>query len=110
MVVVQRVVDGLAIPAEPHQLGVLQHPQLVADGGLAQPDLGGNVLDAQLLDVEGVEDLEQGRLTEPMEQVRQLVQDPIVAQFGGGGGAVAKGWPGFFAAMRQLGVEVETDA
>src|SRR5699024_4089527 len=28
----------------------------------------------------------------------------------GGAEAVAKSWPGFFAAMRQLGVEVETDA
>ena len=85
MVIVQRVVDGLAIPAEPHQLGVLQHPQLVADGGLAQPDLGGNVLDAQLLVVEGVEDLDPGRIAEHTEQVRQLVQDLIVGHIGGGG-------------------------
>ena len=85
MVVVQRVVDGLAIPAEPHQLGVLQHPQLVADGGLAQPDLGVNVLYAQLLVVEGLEDLVPGRIAEPSEQFRQLLQDLIVGHFGGGG-------------------------
>ena len=27
-----------------------------------------------------------------------------------GAEAVAKSWPGFFAAVRQLGVEVQTDA
>ena len=36
MVIVQCVENGFALPPEAHKLGVLEHPQLVADGRLAQ--------------------------------------------------------------------------
>ena len=35
MVIVQCVENGFAFPPEAHKLGVLEHPQLVADGRLA---------------------------------------------------------------------------
>src|SRR5699024_12222648 len=44
-------------------------PQLMADGGLAQPYLGGDVLDAQLLVVEGVQDFDPGGIAEHPEQI-----------------------------------------
>ena len=37
MVVVQCVENSFALPPEAHQLGLLEHPQLVADGCLPQP-------------------------------------------------------------------------
>ena len=36
MVIVQCVVNGFSVPAEPHELGILEDPELVAHRGLAQ--------------------------------------------------------------------------
>ncbi len=49
MVIIQCVVNGLAIPAEAHELGILEHPELVAHCRLAQLHRIGNVLHAELI-------------------------------------------------------------
>ena len=67
MVVVQCVVHGLALPPEAYQLGILEHPQLVAHGRLAQLHGVGNVLHAQLIVVRrAVDDLKYTRSTRMM--------------------------------------------
>ena len=43
MVIVQCVENGFALAPDPHELGILQHPQLVAHGRLAQLHGAGNV-------------------------------------------------------------------
>ena len=49
MVIIQCIVNGFAIPAEAHELGVLEHPELVAHCRLAQLHRIGNVLHAELI-------------------------------------------------------------
>ena len=48
MVVVQCVENSFAFPSEAHKLGVLEHPQLVADGRLAQLHGVRDILHAKL--------------------------------------------------------------
>ena len=43
MVIVQCVENSFALPPEAHKLGVLEHPQLVADGTLGDADDLGNI-------------------------------------------------------------------
>ena len=59
-------------------LGILEHPQLVAHGRLAQLHGVGNVLHAQLIVVQGVQDLDAGGVAEHPEQVGQLVQHFVI--------------------------------
>lgn len=63
MVIVQRVVYGLAFPAETHQLGVLQHPELMADRRLAHLHCGGDILHTKFGVVQSIEDLDPGRVS-----------------------------------------------
>ena len=58
MVVVQCVVHGLALPPEAYQLGILEHPQLVAHGRLAQLHGVCNVLHAQLVVVQCIQNFD----------------------------------------------------
>ena len=62
MVIVQCVVNGFALAPEPHELGILEHPQLMAHRRLAELDGICNVLHAQLIVVEGVEYLDAGEI------------------------------------------------
>ena len=48
VVVVQRVVDGFAVPPELDQLAGFEHPQLVADRALRDAHDLGNIVDAEL--------------------------------------------------------------
>ena len=80
MVVVQRIVDGLAVAAEADELCVLQHPQLVAHRRLAELDGVCDVLHAKLVVVEGIEDLDAGGVAEHPEQVGQLIKHLIIRQ------------------------------
>ena len=78
MVVVQCVENGFALPPEAHKLGVLEHPQLVADGRLAQLHGVRDILHAKFAVVQGVQDLDAGGIAEHAEQVCQFVQHLIV--------------------------------
>ena len=78
MVVVQGVKDGFALPAELHQLGVLEDAQLVAHGALGHAQQSGQVANAQLAFKQGVEDADAGRIAEDPEHLRQVVQAVIV--------------------------------
>lgn len=69
MVIVQCVVNGFAIAPEPHELGILEHPQLMAHRRLAQLHGVCNVLHAQLVVVQCIQDLDAGGVAEHPEQV-----------------------------------------
>ena len=76
MVVVQCVIHGLALPPEAYQLGILEHPQLVAHGRLAQLHGVGNVLHAQLIVVQGVQDLDAGgNISRIQSEITRFSQD-----------------------------------
>ena len=78
MVIIQRVDDGFSLPAEAHQLGVLEGAQLMADGALGQTQKLGQVADAQLAFEQGIQDADAGGVTQHPEQVGQILQ-PVVA-------------------------------
>ena len=78
MVVVQCVENGFALPPEAHKLGVLEHPQLVADGRLAQLHGVRDILHAKFAVVQGVQNFDAGGIAEHAEQVCQFVQHLIV--------------------------------
>ena len=78
MVIVQCVVNGFALAPEPHELGILEHPQLMAHRRLAQRHRICNVLHAQLVVVQCIQDLDAGGVAEHPEQVGQLVQHLVV--------------------------------
>ena len=94
MVIVQCVVNSFALPAEPHQFAVLEHPELMAHGGLAQLHRVGDVLHAQLVIVERVQDLDAGGVAKYPEQVGQLVEHLVIGHINGlrGGGAFLFGF------------------
>ena len=58
MVIVQCVENGFALPPEAHKLGVLEYPQLVADGRLAQLHGVRNILHAKFAVVQGVQNFD----------------------------------------------------
>ena len=68
MVIVQCVVNGFALAPEPHELGILEHPQLMAHRRLAQLHGVCNVLHAQLVVVQCLQDLDAGGVAEHPEQ------------------------------------------
>ena len=94
MVIVQCVVNSFALPAEPHQFAVLEHPELMAHGGLTQLHRIGDVLHAQLVIVERVQDLDAGGVAKYPEQVGQLVEHLVIGHINGlcGGGAFLFGF------------------
>ena len=71
MVIVQCVENGFAFPPEAHKLGVLEHPQLVADGRLAQLHGVRNILHAKFAVVQGVQNFDAGGIAKHAEQVCQ---------------------------------------
>ena len=78
MVIVQCVENGFALAPEAHKLGVLEHPQLVAHGRLAQLHGAGNVLHAQLVVVQCIQNFDAGGIAEHPEQIGQLVEHLVV--------------------------------
>ena len=81
MVIVQCVVNGFAFAAEAHQLGVLQHTELMAHSRLAQLHRVCDVLHAQLVVVQCVQDFDAGGVAKHPEKVGQLVQHLVVGHF-----------------------------
>ena len=65
MVIVQCVVNGFSVPAEPHELGILEDPELVAHRGLAQLHRVRDVLHTEFIVVQGIQDLDAGGVAEP---------------------------------------------
>ena len=80
MVIVQCVVNGFSVPAEPHELGILEDPELVAHRRLAQLHRVRDVLHTEFIVVQGIQDLDAGGVAEHPEQVGQLVQHLVVRQ------------------------------
>ena len=78
MIIIQCVDNGFPIPAEAHQLGVLENAQLMADGALGKSQQLGQITDAQLAFQQGVQDTDAGGIAEYPEQVGQIVQPVIV--------------------------------
>ena len=78
MVIVQCVVNGFSVPAEPHELGILEDPELVAHRGLAQLHRVRDVLHTEFIVVQGIQDLDAGGVAEHPEQVGQLVQHFVI--------------------------------
>ena len=78
VVVVERVVDHLAVAAVADEARALQDGELVADRGLAHAEHGGEVADAELRRAERVRDAEPGRVGEHLEELGGA------EQFGGG--------------------------
>ena len=77
VIVVQRIKNGLALPAGADQLGVLEGAQLMADGALGHAKQFAEVADAQLAFEQGVEDADAGGIAKHPEQIGQ-VKEPVV--------------------------------
>ena len=80
MVIIQCIVNGFAVAAEPHKLGVLEHPKLVAHRRLAQLHRIGDILHTQFIIMQCVQDLDAGGVAKHPEQVGQFVQHLVVRQ------------------------------
>ncbi len=70
----QGIIDGFAVPAELHQLALLQYTELMGDGALGHAKGPGNIADAQLLAGQGMEDAQPGRISEYLEEICQMMQ------------------------------------
>ena len=64
MVIIQGIKHGLALPAELHQLIVLQNAELVAHGALGHAQKTGDVIHAQLRGKQHIQYLDAGGVPE----------------------------------------------
>ena len=74
VIVRERVDDVLSVTRETHEMRLLEHAQLVADGALARTDRLRDVRYAQVLVHERVEDLDARGVGEHLEKVCQIIE------------------------------------
>src|SRR5690606_13948571 len=72
VIVVQGVVHYPSFPAKPHQFSLLQHPQLVGNGRLGQPQQVGQVAHAHFRLEEGVEDADPCGIAKDFKEFSEL--------------------------------------
>ena len=69
----QRIENRFSLPPVLDQLGLLEHPELVGDGGLAHAQKLGDVADTHLSLKEDTENLNPCGVPKNLEQLRQVV-------------------------------------
>jgi hypothetical protein len=75
VVIVQRVIQHLAVPAVFDQPGLPEYPELMGNSGLGHAEQGGYITDAHVGMLQGAENLHPRRVAEYLEQVRQIQKD-----------------------------------
>lgn len=78
VVVIEAVIDGPSLPTVLDQTHRPQDLQLVGDGRLGDPQGGGEVVDAELLLGEEVEQLDPGEIAKDLEGVGNLTVDLLI--------------------------------
>ena len=80
MLIRQGIVDGLALPAELHQLAALEDPQLMGDSGLAHIHQLGDVAYAQFCLQQGIQNFYPGTVSKNFKQLSQIIKYFILRQ------------------------------
>ena len=74
MVVVKPVIKDRAVAAVGHQVQLPQHPQLVTGCRFAYLEKGGQIADAHLARLQGVEDLQPGGVAHGLEELGHVMR------------------------------------
>ena len=81
MVVVEGIKYGLSASARLDQLGILQHAELMGNGGLRQSQEACDIANAKLGLAERVEDTDPRRITEHLEKLGEIVKHLFFGHF-----------------------------
>ena len=73
MLVINRVIGHFPLSAKLHQTQGTQHAQLMGNSGRSHPQDLGQVADAQLFREQGMENLDSRRISETLEDLRQVI-------------------------------------
>jgi hypothetical protein len=74
MMIIQSVIEDLAVPPIGYEPQLPQLPQLVTDRRLRHPEAGGEIADAHLSFLKSAQDTQPGPVTHGLEQLRELIK------------------------------------
>ena len=80
MLIGEGIINGFAFPAKADQFGVLEHAELVRDGGLGQPKQLCYVTNAHFRFKQGVKNFNPGRIPKYFEQLGQIIEGFVCRQ------------------------------